>query len=112
MNIKIKATNLHLSDPIKQHVEDKIGGLTKHQSDLQLARIELEKRSQKHTAEKFRAEATIDAPHHVYRAEETHADLYAAIDGLIPKLVHQLEKLKAKRVKTSRKREREFNSEL
>jgi len=111
MDIKIKATNLNLSDPIKQYVEDKIGSLTNHQNNLQLARIELELMTQKHTGEKFRAEATIDAPHNVYRAECKHADLYAAVDGLIPKLNHQIEKEKTKRTKSSRKREKEFKSE-
>ena len=106
MNIKIKATNLNLSVTIKQYVKDKIGGLTKHQSDLQLARIELELITQKHTGEKFRAKATIDAPHHVYRAESLHADLYAAIDGLIPKINHQIEKEKTLKVKKARKEQR------
>lgn len=106
MKITTKATNLHLSDPIKQYVEDKIGSLTTHQSDLQLARIELEMRAEKHTGEKFRAEATIDAPHIVYRAESKHADLYAAIDGLVPKIIHQLEKEKTIRVKKARKEQR------
>lgn len=111
MNIKIKTTNLHLSEPIKQYVEDKIGGLTKHQSDLQLARIELEMRLEKHTSKKFRAEATIDAPHKVYRAESREVDIYAAVDTLIPKLLHQLEREKTKRVKKLRKTQRQLKEE-
>jgi len=110
MNIKIKATNLHLSEAIREYVEEKIGDLKKHQDDLQLARIELELVTQKHTGEKFRAEATVDAPGHVYRAESRHTDLYAAIDLLIPKLVHQLEKQKTKRVEGERKKRRGLKS--
>jgi len=106
MNIKIKATNLHLSDPIKKYTEEKINSLEKFQDDLQLARVELEMRAEKHTGEKFRAEITIDAPHRVYRAESLATDLYAAIDGLVPKLNHQIEKEKTITIKKSRSQRR------
>lgn len=97
MNITIKATNFTLTPAIRSYAEEKIGGLARYDERLQLVRVELEARSEHRTKETFRAEATIDAPHHVFRAEATSEDLYAAIDLLVPKLTLQLEKNKDKK---------------
>lgn len=97
MTITIKATNFSLTPAIRAYAEEKIGGLSHHEERLQLARVELGALTEHRTREQFRAEATIDAPHHVFRAEATSEDLYAAIDLLVPKLALQLEKNKHKK---------------
>jgi len=103
MNISIKAKNLELTPAIKSYAEEKFESLIKYEDDLQLVKVELEMLTQKHTDKIFRAEVMIDAPHHVYRAESREADLYAAIDTVIPKVVVQIEKVKNKRVAKTRK---------
>lgn len=112
MNINIKATGLHLTDAIKAYTIEKINNLEEFQDDLQLAKIELVASKEKNTDEHFRAEATIDAPHHVYRAEAGATDLYAAIDLLIPKIISQIEKQKTKRLAKSRGEQRKFKEEI
>jgi putative sigma-54 modulation protein len=97
MTITIKATNFTLTPAIRAYAEEKIGSLSKYDERLQLARVELAALTEHRTREQFRAETTIDAPHHVFRAEATSEDLYAAIDLLVPKLALQLEKNKDKK---------------
>jgi len=111
MNITIKTTNFKLTNAIREYVENKLKSLYRHSGKLQIARIELEFLETKHTGEKYRAEATVDAPHATYRAESTMTDLYASIDTLIPKIVTQIEKNKEKSVSKNRKAQRELKAQ-
>lgn len=103
MNITIKTTKFELTDAIKNYVEEKIGKLGKFRADLQIARVELERKKEKHTGDLFRAEITLDAPNKVYRAESAASDIYAAIDLMLPKIFMQIEKSKEKRETLRRK---------
>ncbi|MCL5435736.1 MAG: HPF/RaiA family ribosome-associated protein, partial [Patescibacteria group bacterium] len=58
----------------------------------------------------FRAEVNLDAGKRVYRAEIEDADMYAAIDLLVPRLVIQLEKGKLKKVAKARRQARSFKT--
>ena len=103
MKITLKGTNLSITDAIDEYVRKKILQLEQITQKIQLVRIELEFLTEHKTKTPFRAEATIDAPKHVYRAESRENDLYSAIDTLLPKLLSQLKKDKLRqRVKTRR----------
>ena len=108
MKITIRGTHLDLTPAIKSYVEDKISALTKFDNNLQLARVELEQLTQKGTGDSFRAEVQIDAADGIFRADERHKDLYAAIDLLIPKLTVQMEKAKDKGERKTREIKRKL----
>ena len=92
MNIQIKGTNLELTEPLKNYVNEKIGRLTHYSNEMLGARVELET-STHHQKGFFRCEVNLDMPHNeVIRAESTESDLYAAIDLAVPKLREQLER--------------------
>lgn len=111
MRIVIKTTNTTLTPALRQYAEEKFSRLEKISNQLTIVRIELEYLHDYREKEKFRAEATIDAPHHVFRAESQEFDLYAAIDTLIPKLVSQIEKFKEKKLTKIKKAVREVQDE-
>jgi putative sigma-54 modulation protein len=108
MKIAIRGTHLELTGAIKQYVEDKMSALNKFDDSLQIAKVELEELTVKSTGAKFRAEAQIDAPSEIFRAESQHEDLYAAIDLLIPKLTVQMEKAKDKGERKTREIKRKL----
>lgn len=92
MNIQIKGTNLELTDALKQYVNEKIGHLEHYSQEILGARVELET-STHHQKGFFRCEVNLDLPHmQVMRAEMIDADLYAAIDLVVPKLKVELER--------------------
>ena len=96
MNIQIKGTNLELTEPLKAYVNEKIGHLARYSEEIMEARVELET-STHHQKGFFRCEVNLDMPHMaVMRAESTDADLYAAIDLVVPKLREQLERHKGR----------------
>lgn len=105
MKILIKGTNLELTEPLKEYVEEKVGHLEHYIDEILEARVELEG-SHHHRTGFFRCEVNLDVPQkYVLRAECTEPDLYAAIDAVIPKLREEIEKFKGKqRVKDRRLR--------
>lgn len=111
MQIVIKTTGTTLTPALRKYTEEKFSRLEKIFNKLTIVRIELEFMHDYREKEKFRAEATIDAPHHVFRAESQEFDLYAAIDTLIPKLVTQIEKFKDKKLAKFKRAAREIQGE-
>ncbi len=92
MKVIIKGTNLELTEALKQYVNEKIGHLEHYSEEILEARVELET-STHHQKGFFRCEVNLDLPHmQVLRAESTGADLYAAIDLVVPKLRTELER--------------------
>ena len=102
MNITLKCPNLDLTPALKQYVEEKVSALVRHNGELAIARVELERLKRHHSGLVFRAEITVDAPGVNFRAESLSSDMYAAIDLMVPKLVVQLEKSKDKRTAKAR----------
>ena len=110
MKILIKGTNLELTDALKSYVEGKVGHLEHFWDEILEARVELE-RSTHHQTGFFRCEVNLDVPQkHVLRAENTEADLYAAIDMVIPKLREEIEKIKGKQRSQDRELRRYMKS--
>lgn len=108
MKIVIKGTRLALTPALQAYVKSKLAHLDKLGVRVQLGRVELEATTDKNTKAIFRAEVNLDAGKRLYRAETEDADMYAAIDLLVPKLVAQIEKVKLKKISADRKRARRF----
>ena len=97
MKIVIKGTNLELTEALKSYVNEKIGHLEHFSDEILEARVELET-STHHQKGFFRCEVNLDLPHmQVLRAESTEADLYAAIDLVVPKLRTEMERHKGRK---------------
>lgn len=106
MNIQIKGTNLELTDALKNYVNEKIGRLEHYWDEILEARVELEQ-SAHHQTGFFRCEVNLDVPQkHVLRAESTQAELYAAIDEVVPKLREEIEKVKGRMRQKDRRLQR------
>lgn len=104
MTVIIKGTNLDLTLPLKKYAEYKILALVKFFPGLTQARIELERTTKhRHKGEVWRAEANITGPQHLFRAEATADDIYAAIDAMKNELKRELHVLKEKRTRSVRR---------
>ena len=110
MKVIIKGTNLALTEPLKQYVNEKIGHLEHYSDEIIEARVELET-STHHQKGFFRCEVNLDLPHmQVLRAESTEPDLYAAIDLVVPKLRAELERYKGRKHSDDRRLKRNLKS--
>lgn len=93
MNYNIRGKNIEVTKPIREYVEKKISKLNKYfdtppASDVHV-NLSVYNDEQK-------IEVTIPMPNLLLRAEEQHADLYAAIDLVVDKLERQIRKHKTK----------------
>lgn len=93
MKFNIRGQKIDVTPAIKEYAEKKIGKLEKYfsASDDLTASILLKVRGKEQTVE-----VTIPIKKIVLRAEETHKDLYAAIDLVSEKLERQIRKNKTR----------------
>jgi len=91
MNIDITGHQIQVTEALKNHIHEKFARLERHFDRVMDVHVvlEVEKLNQK-------AEATVQINGGSLFAEDTQADMYAAIDGLIDKLDRQLVKHKEK----------------
>jgi len=94
---------MELTDPIKAHVEDKIGSLKKYisrydEGDSVIVDVEVGRRNKHHKkGEVFRAEANLDLPGKMLRAEERDYDIYIAVNKVRGKIQREINKYKTER---------------
>lgn len=101
MQIKIKATNMELTDAIRAYVEEKIESVEKfvvaHKKEEVFTEVEIGKTTNHHNSgEVFRAEVMIRVRGKQFRAVSEKDDLYAAIDDVRDELVHEINSIKGK----------------
>jgi len=91
MNYTLKGTNIEITDAIRSHLDEHVAKLTKYHSGITVARFEVELTTHHHHKGKiFRSEGNVSVPGKLLRAEETHEDLYAAIDSMARTLKREL----------------------
>lgn len=92
MKITVKAKNTQVTEPLTDYIEKRFAKLEKYFVNSDLAgTVTLVVEKNVH-----RAEATIPLNRYILRAEESSADMYASIDGVVDKLERQIRKYKTK----------------
>lgn len=91
MKFNIRGQKMTITEPIRNHIESKLGKLDKyfeHPENL-IATVLLKVRGKDQVVE-----VTIPAPKIILRAEEKNEDMYASIDLVLEKLESQIRKNK------------------
>jgi len=99
MQLRIKATNLELTEAIRNYFQTKMDMIEKYLGDVAVVNcdVEIEKAiGGQHKGEIFRAEVNLQVPHELLRVEKTEADLYKAIDKVKDHLELVIKKYKEK----------------
>jgi putative sigma-54 modulation protein len=110
MKIDIKATNLELTEEIKDYLNKKIGDTDRFIPNINFpleARVELARTTIHHqTGDIFRAEITMQMPGKVLRTETEAENILAAIDELKDEIQREIKEYKEKSTTKTRKAER------
>lgn len=93
MNYNIRGENLEITPALRDYVEKKVGKLEKYFDTTPTSDVNVKMAVQNN---KHIIEVTIPMPQLLLRAEETHIDMYAAIDLVVEKLERQIRKHKTK----------------
>lgn len=108
MKYIIRGENIEVTDSIKEYLEEKLSKMDKYFDNPEAAEakvlIKVRGREQK-------VEVTINKESYDLRSEESHSDLYAAIDLVIDKLERQFRKYKTKLLSQQRQETIEFIEE-
>ncbi|WKE66048.1 ribosome hibernation promoting factor [Gallaecimonas kandeliae] len=91
MQINLTGNHIEITDPLRSYVSEKFTKLERHFNHISNVHVVL-------NVEKIRqiAEAKLNVSGGEIHASSEHADMYAAIDGLIDKLDRQIIKHKEK----------------
>lgn len=104
MQIIIKTTQIELTEPLTQYVEERIGGLEKYIGRFEeegeaVARVELARTTQHHRhGDVFNAEVNLHMGGEVIRAARDGEEMYATIDEVKDILKTEIQKFKELRV--------------
>ncbi len=99
MQIKIKTTNIELTDALSSYVEEKLQSIEKfmvpHEEEEPVAYVEIGKTTNHHNrGDVFRAEVTTTVRGKQFRSSCEKSDLYAAIDDMKDELIRELNSYK------------------
>jgi len=99
MQIRIKATNIELTDALRDYFQNKMNVIEKCLGDIQVINcdVEIEKAvGGQYKGEIYRAEVNLEVPRKLLRVEKTEDDLYKAIDKVKDHLELVIKKYKEK----------------
>lgn len=94
MNFNIRGENIEVTPAIREYVEKKVAKLERYFTESPDSNVHVNLKTYHDKTSKV--EITIPMPNLVLRAEETHSDMYAAIDLITDKLERQIRKHKTK----------------
>lgn len=93
---KLSGRNVDVTDALRDYVESKLTRLDRFNGQITDARVTLTVRDVRDAARRNRVEVQLNVPNGIIRAEEHHADMYAAIDKAGDVLERQLRKFKTR----------------
>lgn len=96
---KLTGRNIEITDALREYVENKLSRLERYSDSIVDARVTLSVRDGGDAMRRNRIEVQLNVPGGIIRAEETHSDMYAAIDRASDVLERQLRKFKTRYMK-------------
>ncbi|WP_291429967.1 ribosome-associated translation inhibitor RaiA [Deinococcus sp.] len=97
---KLSGRNVEVTDPMRAYVQEKLTRLDRYSDQITDARVTLTVRDVRDSGRRNRVEVQLNVPSGIIRAEEHHADMYAAIDKASDVLERQLRKFKTRYLKS------------
>jgi putative sigma-54 modulation protein len=104
LDIAIRGRNVEVSDALRNTVEEKVTRLTRFLDGMERAEVSFSEERNPRIAEKEVCEVTMHGHGHIVRARAAASDVFAAVDRVVDKLEHRMEKLKGKLIGRSHPR--------
>lgn len=104
MEIAVRGRNIEVSDVLRASVEEKVNRLGRFLDGMERAEVRFSEERNPRIADKEVCEVTMHGHGHVVRARAAASDAFAALDRVLDKLEHRMEKLKGKLVGRSHPR--------
>ena len=99
---QLSGRNVEVTDALREYVQEKLTRLDRYSDQITDARVVLTVRDVRDAGRRNRVEVQLNVPGGIVRAEEHHADMYAAIDRAIDRLEYQLKRYKERHFQRER----------
>ena len=96
MDVTIRSRNTEVPDNLRATVEEKVSRLSRFLDGMDHAEVLFSEERNPRISEKDVCEVTMTGHGHLVRAKAAASDPFAAVDRVVDKLEHQIEKLKGK----------------
>ncbi|MGH9063151.1 MAG: ribosome hibernation-promoting factor, HPF/YfiA family [Acidimicrobiales bacterium] len=104
MDIAIRTRNVDVPEDVRSAVVEKVGHLERFLDGMERAEVRFSEERNPRIAEKEVCEVTVVGHGHVVRARASAGDALVAVDRVLDKLEHRMEKLKGRLVGRSHPR--------
>jgi putative sigma-54 modulation protein len=104
VDIAIASRNMEVSESLRNTVEEKVTRLGRFLDGMERAEVRFFEERNPRIAEREVCEVTMHGHGHIVRARAAATDVFAAVDRVVDKLEHRMEKLKGKLVGRSHPR--------
>jgi putative sigma-54 modulation protein len=104
MDVSIRGRNVELSDALRSAAQEKVTRLSRFIDGIDHVEIHFYEERNPRIAQRDVCEVTFKSHGHHLRAKAAATDPLAAVDGVVAKLEHQIEKLKGKLIGRSHPR--------
>jgi putative sigma-54 modulation protein len=104
LDIAIRGRNVEVSEALRSTVEEKVTRLTRFLDGMEWAEVSFSEERNPRIADKEVCEVTMHGHGHIVRATAAASDTFAAVDRVVDKLEHRIEKLKGKLIGRSHPR--------
>jgi putative sigma-54 modulation protein len=104
VDISIQGRNVEVSEVLKATVEEKVTRLGRYLDSMERAEVRFLEERNPRIADKEVCEVTVVGHGHIVRARAAASDTFAAVDRVVDKLEHRLEKLKGRLIGRSHPR--------
>ena len=96
MEFTIRSRHMEVPDALRTAAQEKVTRLTRHLDGWDTAEVHFLEERNPRISEKEVCEVTLRGHGHVIRAKAASADPFTAVDRVIDKLAHQVERLKTR----------------
>jgi putative sigma-54 modulation protein len=104
VDISIQGRNVEVSELLRATVEEKVTRLGRYLDSMERAEVRFLEERNPRIADKEVCEVTVVGHGHIVRATAAASDTFAAVDRVVDKLEHRLEKLKGRLIGRSHPR--------
>jgi putative sigma-54 modulation protein len=96
MEFTIRSRHMEVPEALRSAAQEKVTRLTRHLDGWEAAEVNFLEERNPRISEKEVCEVTLRGHGHVIRAKAASADPFAAVDRVVDKLAHQVERLKTR----------------
>lgn len=111
MEVTVRGRNVEVTDGLRTAAQEKISRLSRHHDGWEQAEVHFSEERNPRISAKEVCEATLRGHGRIIRAKAASADSLAALDRVVDKLEHQIEKLKSRLMSRTHPRRHQVDSD-